>query len=71
MGDHATETDLVSASRHYRAYPVDRNGMIEGPSINVLAESDDDALQQAHATLGAERIEVWTGTRRLVADPRP
>ena len=45
--------------------------MIEGPSINVLAESDDDALQQAHATLGAERIEVWTGTRRLVADPRP
>lgn len=59
-----------SDPRPYRAYPVDGEGAIEGPAIGLLAQSDEEALREAHVQLGFQRVvEVWNGTRRLTERP--
>ncbi len=49
----------------YRAYPLDRRDRIEGPAIALTAQTDDDALHEAQALIGDDRLEVWCGARRL------
>lgn len=66
MWTDPSQDDFRSETFRYRAYPIDGQGMIEGPAVGLVAASDDDAFREAHARLGFQHVEVWLGTRRLI-----
>ena len=58
-------TTPAAERQPYRAYPLDVGGCIDGPAIFLAAQSDDEAVREARACVGDDRVEVWRGTRRV------
>jgi hypothetical protein len=50
---------------HYRAYQIDKNGDVIGPSSCFECPADEDALEKARTELEAYAIELWATDRRV------
>ena len=52
---------------HYRIYTLKKGGHIALPPKDIHADTDEQAIQEARKFLDGHDIEVWQGSRRLVA----
>ena len=68
MEDSATHRDGRGNST-FRAFPIDAEGRIEGPPVDVAACDANEALEQASRLLHGP-VELWMGAR-LIATARP
>jgi hypothetical protein len=56
--------------QEYRVYPLGVSGKINGPSRDIDADDDTQALNIASDIFKGHASEVWRGTH-LVAEPKP
>lgn len=59
----------VPRSVTYRAYRVADNGRVEGPSIPIDAQDDEEAVTTATQLMNGHSIELWDLGRLVIRLP--